>query len=418
MTARARRPVARGALALLFTAGLFAACAKQESPPPLGVYRAVASTEGGDLPFGLELARENGVTVAYLVNGPERVRATNVTLQGDDLTVQMPGYQNRIVATFKDGRFEGTLNILRPRGVVRELRLVAVPGESWRFFPKPDAEPLDFSGQWALTYRDADGKETPAIAELTQQGHVITGTVLRSNGDDRYLAGEARGDTLFLSRFDGGTAYLILARLGADGTISGEQYTGGGSHDAFRGRRDPSATLDRGVAQTTLKPGVDRLAFTFPNLDGNLESYPSERYEGKVVLITVGGSWCPNCHDEAVFLKQLLAGRAAQGLEVIQLMFERTLDFPSQSKAARDFAEKFGIDYPVLVAGTVTDDDVLLKLPQVAAFKAYPSLFVIDRKGVVRSVHTGFAGPATGAHHEEQGRELTALVDSLLAEEG
>ena len=70
----------------------------------------------------------------------------------------------------------------------------------------------------------------------------------------------------------------------------------------------------------------------------------------------------------------------------------------------------------MLIAGTVTDDDVLKKLPQIAAFKAYPTLFVIDRKGVVRRIHTGFAGPATGVYHEEQDRELGALVDALLNE--
>ena len=57
-----------------------------------------------------------------------------------------------------------------------------------------------------------------------------------------------------------------------------------------------------------------------------------------------------------------------------------------------------------------------LDAEQLAAFKAYPTLFIIDRKGVVRSVHTGYAGPATGAYHEAQNRELTALVDALLAE--
>ena len=67
-----------------------------------------------------------------------------------------------------------------------------------------------------------------------------------------------------------------------------------------------------------------------------------------------------------------------------------------------------------LVAGTTSDDDVLKKLPQLAAFKAYPTLFVIDRKGVVRMIHTGFAGPATGSHYEEQSRELSAFVDGLL----
>jgi thiol-disulfide isomerase/thioredoxin len=404
-----------GAFALLAVTAALVACSQPEAPP-LGRYRAVVSVDGGDLPFGLELANENDRTVAYLINGPERVRAPDVTLDAQDLRLQMPGYQNRIEATFKDGRFEGTLFILRPRGIVRELRFVAMPGEDWRFFPKPDAAPLDFSGRWALEFSDADGKKSAAIAVLVQQGHEVHGTVLRPSGDDRYIAGEARGDTLFLSRFDGGTAYLYLARLGTNGVLAGEQFTGGGSQESFTGRRDPTARLDDPAARSALKPGVERLAFSFPDFDGKVHAFPAARYAGKVVLITLGGSWCPNCHDEAVFLRELLASRGPRGLEVIQLMFERTLDYESQARAARDFAEKFAIHYPVLVAGTVTDDDVLKKLPQLSAFKAYPTLLVIDRNGTVRNVHTGFAGPATGAYHEEQNRELTALVDRLLDE--
>jgi len=407
----------RQATALLALLVLLASCAGPDAPP-LGLYRAVASTDGGDLPFGLELVREDDGLVAYLVNGPERVRATDVRLEDGNLSIRMPGYQNRIEAAFKDGRFEGTLFVLRPRGIVRELRLVAMPGETWRFFPKPDAAPLDFAGRWALTFRDADGGERAAIAELVQDGHVVTGTVLRQSGDDRYIAGEARGDTLFLSRFDGGTAYLYLARLGSDGVLAGEQSTGGGSQESFSGRRDPTAKLDNPAERTALKPGIDRLEFSFPDVDGKLHQYPDDRHAGKVVLVTVGGSWCPNCHDEAAFLKELLASRASRGLEVIQLMFERTTDFESSAQAARDFAAKFAIDYPVLVAGTVTDDDVLKKLPQVARFRAYPTLFIIDRKGIVREIHSGFVGPAAGRYHEEQGREMTALVDSLLAEQG
>ena len=134
--------------------------------------------------------------------------------------------------------------------MIRELRFVAMPGEEWRFFPKPDAAPVDFSGRWALTYRDDDGQQSQAIAVLTQQGHVVTGTVLRSSGDDRYIAGEARGDTLFLSRFDGGTAYLYLARLRPEGVLTGDQWTGGGSHETFSGRRDAAAKLDDPGAQS------------------------------------------------------------------------------------------------------------------------------------------------------------------------
>jgi len=384
--------------------------------PPLGQYRAVLSVAGGDLPFGLELTSEDGRLVAWLINGPERVRVPDVQLDGDRLTMQMPGYPHRLEARFIDARFEGAVELLRPRGMIKSVRVVAMPGQGWRFFPRPAAEPQDFSGRWALTFRDDEGHERAAIAELTQAGHEVAGTVLRATGDDRYIAGEARGDTLFLSRFDGGSAYLYLGRLGSDGTLSGDFHTGGGSHETWSGRRDPDARLEDPARMTGLKPGIERLEFTFPNLDGSPISFPGTQFTGKVVLITIGGSWCPNCHDEAVFLRELLASRRAQGLEVIQLMFEYTPDFASASAAARAFAEKFAIDYPVLIAGTTSDDDVLKKLPQLATFKAYPTLFVIDRKGKVRVTHAGYSGPATGSHYEEQNRELTTLVDTLLKE--
>ncbi len=408
-------------IVLLLSAAGLSACDRADDPvaaagPPLGQYRAVLSVAGGDLPFGLELARENGALVAWLINGPERVRVPDVQLDGDRLSMQMPGYPHRLEARFVDARFEGAVELLRPRGLIKGVRLVAMPGQDWRFFPKPGAAPLDFSGRWALTFSDDEGNERSAIAELTQHGHQVAGTVLRPTGDDRYIAGEARGDTLFLSRFDGGSAYLYLGRLAPDGTLAGDFHTGGGGHETWSGRRDPDARLEDPARMTGLKPGVESLEFTFPDLDGSPVSFPGGRFAGKVVLITIGGSWCPNCHDEAVFLRELLASRRAQGLEVIQLMFEYTPDFASASAAARAFAQKFAIDYPVLIAGTTNDGDVLKKLPQLAALKAYPTLFIVDRMGKVRATHTGFSGPATGSHYEEQNRELTALVDGLLRE--
>lgn len=408
-------------LLILLLGSLLLACGRGDpdaGQPPLGTYRGVLSVAGGDLPFGLELTRENGALVAYLVNGPERARAPDVRLEGDRLEIRMPGYPHKLEARFKDARFEGHINFLRPRGVIRTVRFVGMPGQDWRFFPKPDAAPADFSGRWAITFRDADGDESSAIMELTQEGHVVQGTVLRPSGDDRYLAGEARGDTLFLSRFDGGSAYLYLARLGADGVLAGDFHSQGGTHDTWHGRRDPAAKLPDAATLSALKPGVERLEFSFPDLDGSMHAFPSERYAGKVVLITIGGSWCANCHDEAVLLRELLATRRTQGLEVIQLMFEYTPDFASAASAARAFVQKFDIGYPVLIAGTTSDDDVLKKLPQLAAFRGYPTMLAVDRKGVVREVHTGFNGPATGVHYEEQNRHITTLVDGLLRERG
>lgn len=397
------------------------ACAPAPEPAgagdlPLGRYRAVLSVAGGDLPFGLELGTEDGRPVAWLENGPERVRVPDLQWEAGVLTLRMPGYSHSLVARLIDGRLEGEAIFLRPRGVTRRVRLVAMPDQAYRFFPRPGVTPLDFSGRWALTFRDASGTERRAIAELTQRGYTVHGTVLRPTGDDRYIAGEARGDTLFLSRFDGGSAFLYLARLGADGTLSGEFHTGGGAFETWSGRRDSDARLDDPARIAGLKPGIERIEFTFPDLDGVPRHFPEPQHRGKVVIVTIGGSWCPNCHDEAAFLSELLAARRGRGLAVIQLMFEYSPEFAAAAAAARAFAMKFAIDYPVLVAGVTHDDDLLRKLPQLATFKAYPTMLIIDRSGRVRRVHTGFNGPATGAHYETQNRELAAFVDELLAE--
>lgn len=401
-------------------ASLLAGCGDARRGPELhGEWRAVFPIEGGDLPFGLEIAREGDADVAWLVNGPERARVDDVRVEGARVSMKMPGYPHRLEARLEGDRLEGVVIFQRPRGETHTARLVAQRGQPWRFFPAPASAQADFAGRWALTFTRPDtGAERFAIAELAQRGHEVSGTVLRDTGDDRYIAGEARGDTVFLSRFDGGSAFLYMARLLPDGTLEGEFRTATGGHETIRGRRDAAAELSDpdAAGRTRLKAGAERLHFTFPDPDGRPVSLDDERFRDKVVIVTIGGSWCPNCHDEAAFLREFLRDRRGAGLAVVQLMFEYTADFDEAAALARDFIRKFAIDYPVLIAGTT--GEVPVKLPQLETFYAYPTLLVLDRQGRVRHVHTGFSGPATGRHYERFVAEFTALVDGLLAGAG
>ena len=117
-----------------------------------------------------------------------------------------------------------------------------------------------------------------------------------------------------------------------------------------------------------------------------------------------------------MFLPDFLPARRARGLEVVQLMFEYTPDFASASASVRGFVDKFGIDYPVLIAGSYGPGEVQKALPQIEKFYAYPTMLVLGRDGRVRYTHTGFSGPATGAHYEEFAAGFAALIDGLLAE--
>jgi hypothetical protein len=101
---------------------------------------------------------------------------------------------------------------------------------------------------------------------------------------------------------------------------------------------------------------------------------------------------------------------------VVSLMFEQFGDFNRASEATYRFREQYGIEYTTLIAGISDKDDAASRLPQLNGVFAFPTTIFIDRGGKVRKIHTGFAGPATGVHHEKMVREFERTVEALLAE--
>ena len=136
-------------------------------------------------------------------------------------------------------------------------------------------------------------------------------------------------------------------------------------------------------------------------------------FRGKVVIVAIGGSWCPNCHDEAPFLLSLYKRFHARGLEIVDLDFEQG-DPDTDTSRLKAFIAHYGITYPVLVAGTT--DQLAEKIPQGQNLNCWPTSFFLGRDGRVKETHAGFAGPGNTVGHEELERETTALVEKLLAE--
>lgn len=411
----------RTALAIAALVAL-AACARQpaEAPPALesimpGQYRATLQIPGGELPFGFELVRLGDRNLMYLQNGAERLAVEDVTIAGDTLEARMPGYENRITAKAEGTGLRGELLLVKLGGNNQVIPFRAQRGVTHRFFATPAGSAEDVAGRWAVAFAEADGKTSPGVAEFRQDGGKVTGTILTPTGDHRYLAGEMRGNELYLSTFDGAHAYLYRARLAADGTLAGTFWSGLAWEQAFSARRDDAATLEDAPA-TAVRNAAAPLDFTFPDLDGQPVSLSDPRFADKVIVVTLAGSWCPNCHDEAVFLASWYQRNRARGLEVVSLMFEHFGDFGQAAAATRLFREDLGIQYTTLIAGISDKDDAATKLPQLDAIYAFPTTLFLDRSRRVRHVHTGFAGPATGEHHEALIAQFDALLEQLLAE--
>jgi hypothetical protein len=55
-------------------------------------------------------------------------------------------------------------------------------------------------------------------------------------------------------------------------------------------------------------------------------------------------------------------------------------------------------------------------LPELTKLMSYPTTIFIDKKGVVRKIHTGFSGPATEKFFEEFKIGFNRTVDELINE--
>lgn len=235
-------------------------------------------------------------------------------------------------------------------------------------------------------------------------------------GDHRFMDGQMHGDELQLSTFAGGLAYLYKLKVDDKGALHGDYWQGLASHEKVTAQRNEAATLNGAGKQTSLRDSSQRFAFTFRDVDGNPVSLSDERFRGKVVLVTLGGTWCPNCHDEAQFLVPFYRQHRERGLEIVALMFERHGDFAKAARAVRGYRTDLGIEFPTLIAGLSETEEASKALPMLSGIYGYPTSILVDRKGVVRDIHTGFAGPATGRHHEEYVKEFREEVERLLAE--
>jgi len=398
----------------LFLAGL-AACGGPVDQPAPGNYRATLALPGGEAPFGMEIAKENDRFVLYLVNSTERTRVDNVQIAERELRAVFPGYENTLRARMFRDRLEGDVTLIKAGGKQQVIPFGAKRNETYRFYKKTLSDNADLAGTWEVTLTNGEGKATGAVAIFQQQHDHITGTVMTPTGDHRFLEGQVHGEEAQLATFAGGLAYLYKLKVNKSGALEGDMWQGLASHSTVRAKRNENATFN-GAGTTQLKGDVPRLDFTFRDVDGNEVSLHDEKFRGKVVVVTLGGSWCPNCHDEAMFLAPFYKEYQPKGVEIIALMFERHGEFEKASQAVRGYRKDLGIEFPTLIAGLSEYDDAANALPTLTGVYGFPTTLIIDRKGVVRNTHTGFSGPATGRHYDEYVAEFKGLIEQLLAE--
>jgi len=386
-----------------------------------GQWRAyLERKDGNNVVFNFEVKDRAGRKVLYLRNAGERLLVDSITLAGDSVFIRMPFFESQLRgALTADGDMEGVW-IIHLADSFRAMPFKAIYGEDYRFkgdSPAKDRASVDV--RWAAVFRSSNGKDTVfRVGEFRQKGINLTGTFLDAGGDLRYLEGIMDGDTLKLSTWDGSThAYYFTALRRGDSLVGGKYYAGPVNYSTWTAVKDSAAHLEDQYAITKWKKDVP-FGFSCTDLDGHPVSFSDERFKGKVVLVQIMGSWCPNCLDETRFLSKFYDEYHNKGVEIVSLAYERSTDFARSAKAVRLFQQGFDVKYPMLITGvTVGDPQKAAKtLPQLDNIANFPTTIFVNKKGQIEKIHTGFSGPGTGEHYEEQKKEFYDQVNEMLAE--
>jgi len=397
---------------------LFTACEEQPSTIEPGIWRAVLALPGGELPFSIDIREDGESYKATFINGEERITVDSLKIEADHIFLKLPAFNSSIEATIERRmRLAGFLTLIKRGGVKQVMPFQAMHGEAHRFSRTDITSPANVDGRWAVTFREDNGDSTEAVGVFKQMGKTVTGTFMTPTGDYRFLAGEVDGDgNLALSCFDGSHAFLFRAKLDENNRLSGDFWSGTAWHETWTAYRDEDAQLPDAFQLTYLKEGYDGIEFSFPDTDSTIISLSDEKYKDKVVILTIAGSWCPNCHDEAAFMSPFYNRYREHGLEVIGLMYEHFKEFKPAAKQVKRFGKKFKIQYDLLVAGYSDKADAAKTLPMLNHVLSYPTTIFIDKKGNVRKIHTGFTGPGTGMPYKTLTKEFTEFTETLLAE--
>jgi thiol-disulfide isomerase/thioredoxin len=399
----------------LFASLLLLATSAIAQGPIAGTWEGNATIHGQQVPVRLEITGSGGNLHAALLNGSESSPASSAVFTGNHLVLSFNYYARTLDATLADGHLSGTFGTAAARYPV-SLSMGGTGTNS----SGPVAQ--DIHGDWEIAVRSAKGESAWQLrVEPASHASEIKAVIQRIDGDTGSLYGSWTGSGYRISHFTAAGPALYSLTPQSDGTLLVSNLLRADVNDQQNlvARRPAQARAAKLVGptdpteQTTMKDPSARFKFSFPDLSGRVVSNTDPQFDGKVVIVAIGGSWCPNCHDEAPFLESLYKQFHGRGLEIVSLSFEEADQLKDPARL-RAFIARYGLTYTILVAGDT--DQLNEKIPQAVNLNCWPTSFFLGRDGRVREVHAGFAGPANPPAHEALMHQTTELVEQLLAE--
>ncbi|MFY7944080.1 MAG: TlpA family protein disulfide reductase, partial [Crocinitomicaceae bacterium] len=295
--------------------------------------------------------------------------------------------------------------------------VVKIPFNAWQLNEIIEMAPntSNISGRWKTIFSPKSNEPENAVGIFEQKAGTIKGTFLTETGDYRYLSGTIGTDQFQMSTFNGSWAFRFDGKVVGD-SIYGIFYSGKSYQTTWIGVRDQGAKL---TEEKNLTYVVNDKSVQFDkiiDLKGKPFRYPNSKLEKKVVVFQIMGTWCPNCIDETKMLNSFYEQYKSKGLEIISLGYEVGTNQKEQINRLKAFKKRLGVKYGVLLAATNDKNVASEQFPMLNGIISFPTSIIVDRKGKIRYVHTGFSGPATGEEYLKLRGKFQSEIEELLHE--
>jgi thiol-disulfide isomerase/thioredoxin len=372
----------------------------------------------GELPFTFEIKYiTQDSFIMILFNGTEKIVASDISfgrskyLAKDTFRINFPIYDTYLHGLYEENVMEGEW-VINYRTEFNKIPFVAKFGQNFRFTQLKKEPLMDLTGSWETEFGLVEGEDPyPGIAELKQSGNYLTGTFLTETGDYRYLEGTVQANKLYLSVFDGSHAFLFEGKIYADSTINGIFRSGKHYQTIWKAKPRKNNVL-RDPDNITQTVNSDVINFKFPDINGNPVSLSD--LKGKVKIVQLFGTWCPNCLDETNFLLEFLAQNKDKDISVLGLAFERYKEKEKVFQLLAAYKERLNIPYQILWAGSYNKKEASKALPMLNEIIAFPTMLILDENNRVIKIHTGFNGPAT-SEYESFKRAFNETIVKIMS---
>lgn len=376
-----------------------------------GTYRAKLKINKTEiLPFTYKVVNEKKIEI---YNADEIIKVTDITYKNDSVYIKMPVFTSYLAAKINNGLLQGSFI---KKELNRTIAFTSTKTENrFKINKKPTA---NITGNWKTTFSPKSEKDKYyAQGIFKQNGNIVTGTFRTKTGDYRYLEGVLNGNQLKLSTFDGAHAFLFTAIVN-ENEIQGTFYSGNHWSESFIAVRNGNFKLPNANTLTSINKDVGKFHFSFPDETGKTISLTDKRFQNNVVIVQLFGTWCPNCLDESRYYSEYNTKNKGKNVAFVALAFEYVKTKEKAFQYIKKFKKDLAIEYPILLAqyGTTNKKKAQEKIPILDKVRSYPTTIILDAKGNIRKIHTGFNGPATGQIYLDYKKEFESFIDELLAE--